>query len=155
MGNKKKKKHNRGEGKLIASASAPHSNYSEDLWWMGGRFNFMTRLNVDLSTRRRTQCLALRPVLNPAASCIHNRHTLTVRHAFCAHMRVTQRRTDESGAARGAHKHAGKQSARGPHETICHYTCMSARCGHTPAQWHIISRACAHMHAHTHIHTNI
>lgn len=107
-------------GKVIASASAPRSNYREDL--NAGWFNFTTRLNVDLSTQNGTQCLAPRPASNPRASCIHTMdYTLTVLHVFYAHAFVTQRGMNDSPAKKKeGGEFGGTHSARGPHETICH-----------------------------------
>lgn len=92
-----------GRGKLIASASAPRSNYGEGL--DAGWFNFVTRLNRDLAT----QCLARRPLSNPRASCMHTMdYTPTVLHVFYVHVFVTQRSIDESPAKNNNKKQKNK-----------------------------------------------
>lgn len=124
-----------GRGKLIVSASAPRSNYGEDL--NAGWLNFLTRLNVDLSTQDATQCLALRPPSNPRASCMHTHnglHSNCITCVLCTRVRFATRHGWKSRKKRkkkggGGGGEEGTHSARGPHETICHYTCMSARCG--------------------------
>lgn len=101
----KKKKCTLRAGKLIASVSAPHCNYSEAPRWFGRRFNFIRRWNMHLSTCGRN--IALRP---NAESCFLM-YTQQMHHwsnAVCAYIYNTQCRTDQRCAAKSIQTHDSK-----------------------------------------------